>query len=417
VLQLGPQTFEAEYWVSAINHPDVRRMPLVTGKIRDCISQFSPPTRFGTVYREDLNRARKVRVYLYANVVNIESDPVVNTVTRVEVKTLSGRTVYFEARLFVLATGGIENARLLLASNKVHPAGLANGNDLVGRYFMDNPRLLSHRIRLDGSWSTNQLYDIKFHYKKNSVVAAHGISVAAQFALNKETQEQEGLLNGRLWFSSAFLGEETEAAKALHRRKQAFLARGQTQWSAPADFAEMLLHPVDTIGYGVTRLVRMRRLINHVKLQMVMEQAPDPDSRITLSPQKDALGMNRVRVDWRLGELEARTFNRTFQLLADELRASGAGEVTFEPDIDKDDWPENIEGTWHHMGTTRMHDSPKQGVVDRDCKVHDLNNLYIAGSSVFPSGGPNYPTIVIVALALRLADHISVSLKSAVSVV
>jgi len=416
VLELGPQNFDPEYWVSKINRPEVRRMPLVTGRMRDCISQFSPPTRFGSTYKDELSQARKVQTYLFANVTNIETDAKTSAVKRVEVKTLSGRTVFFDAKLFVLATGGIENARLLLASNKDFPAGLGNGNDLVGRYFMDNPRLLRHRIKLNGDWSKNHLYDMKYHYKKNSLVRAHGIDVASQFALTGDAQVEEGLLNARMWVSSQLLGEETDTSRAVHRRKQAFLARGQTQWSFTGDMATILTHPVETIGYGVTRFVRLRPLINHIKLQMVIEQSPNPDSRVTLSPQKDALGMNRVRVDWRLGELEARTFNRGFQILDEEMRASGSGEVTFDPDVDKDNWPDNIEGTWHHMGTTRMDASPQHGVVDLDSKIHGLNNFYVAGSSIFPTAGPNYPTIMIVALTLRLADHLAVSLKSGASV-
>jgi choline dehydrogenase-like flavoprotein len=416
VLELGPQNFEPDYWVRQINRPEVRRMPLVTGRMRDCISQFSPPTRFGSVYREELKNARNVHTYLYANVVNIEADTVGESIRRVEVRTLTGRTVFFEAKLFVLATGGIENARLLLASNKDYPAGLANGNDLVGRYFMDNPRLLRHRVRLNDDWASDHLYDMKYHYKKNSLVRALGMDVAAQFAVSQEVQEQEGLLNARMWVSSQFLGEETDTSRAVHRRKQSLLARGQTQWNFGADVATILTHPVETLGYGLTRFIRPRALINHVKLQMVIEQSPNPDSRVTLSSQRDALGMNRVRVDWRLGELEARTFNRGFKLLDEEFRASNVGEVSFEPDIDKDDWPENIEGTWHHMGTTRMHDSPHQGVVDSDSKVHGLQNMFIVGSSVFPTAGPNYPTIMLVALTLRLADRIGVTLKGPVSV-
>jgi len=119
--------------------------------------------------------------------------------------------------------------------------------------------------------------------------------------------------------------------------------------------------------------------------------------------------MCRVQVNWRLGEQVKRTFDRTLALLAADMRKSGIAEVTLDPVLEGAAWPASLEkeGTWHHMGTTRMHDSPKQGVVDRNCKVHGMTNLYIAGSSVFPTAGANFPTITIAALTLRLAEHIA----------
>ena len=116
--------------------------------MRDTVAQFSPPVRFGKVYREELSRSTRVRVFLHANVLNIDTDAQGTTISRVKVGTLSGRAMSVTARIFVLATGGIENARLLLASNKVQAAGLGNGNDLVGRYFMDHPRMMSGKVRV-----------------------------------------------------------------------------------------------------------------------------------------------------------------------------------------------------------------------------------------------------------------------------
>lgn len=413
LLKLGPKNFEPAFWEAAINRPDVRRIPLTSGKVKDSISQFSPPVRFGKVYRNDLKRAQRVRVFLYANVVNIDSDKEARTVLRVKVVTLSGRTMYVTARQFVLATGGIENPRLLLVSNKVQAAGLGNGNDLVGRFFMDHPRLLSGNIRFTKEWSRNKLHDIKYHYQ-NATVAAHNTNIASQFSLAPEVLKQERLLNAQVWFSSIFPGEGSEGAQALFRCKQALLHKEQPGWKVGRDLATMILHPVDTLGYGFTRVFQPRSLISSIKFQAIVEPEPNPDSRITLSEtQRDRLGMERVRVDWRLGEQVKRTFDRTFAILADEIRGTGIATVALDPVIEGNPWPSTLEkeGTWHHMGTTRMHDSPTQGVVDRQCKVHGMTNLYIAGSSVFPTAGANYPTITIAALTLRLAAHIVQQLK------
>jgi choline dehydrogenase-like flavoprotein len=407
LLKLGPNNFDPEFWEKAIGRNDVRRMPLVTGKVRDTISQFSPPARFGKLYRETLRRSQRVRVYLYANAVHIDTDRPARTVSQVQVATLTGRRMKVSARLFILATGGIENARLLLASNRIQPSGLGNGNDLVGRYFMDHPRLFSGNIRFSREWGRNKLSDVKYHYQ-NAAVSAHGTCIAHQFALTPEVMKEEEILNARVWFNSVFPGEGSAGAQALFRCKQALLKKEQAGWKLGEDLRTMVTHPLDTIGYGYTRLFQPRWLIKGVKFQLIVEPEPDPTSRVLLSPsQKDQLGMSRVQVDWRLGSKVQRTFDRTLAILAEDMRQSGVADVELDPPIEGGSWPEGIEGTWHHMGTTRMHDSPRNGVVDRDCKVHGMSNLYVAGSSVFPTAGANFPTITLAALAFRLSEHIA----------
>lgn len=413
LLRLGPNNYEPEFWERSIGRPDVRRMPLSTGMVRDTISQFSPPARFGKLYRDTLKHARNLRVFLYANATNIDTDRAARCVTRIQVGTLTGRYIEVRARYYVLATGGIENARLLLASNKVQAAGLGNANDLVGRFFMDHPRMYSGNIRFSKDWSRNKLSDVKYHYM-NAAVSAHGTCIAHQFALTPETLSNEKLLNARVWFSSVFPGEGSEGAQALFRCKQALLKKDQEDWSLAKDIFTMATHPIDTIGYGYTRLFQPRWLIRGVKFQLIVEPEPNRDSRVMLSPsQKDQLGVQRVRVDWRLTENVQRTFDRTLAILAEDMRQSGVAEVDLDPPLLGRRWPSELEGTWHHMGTTRMHDSPTQGVVDRNCKVHGISNLYVAGSSVFPTAGANFPTITLAALAFRMSDHIMSDLRSA----
>lgn len=412
LLKLGPNNFDPAFWETSIGRRDVRRIPLVTGKIRDTISQFSAPVRFGKLYRGELKQARHIRVFLYANALEIQTDSYARQVTQIKVATLSGRRMSVSAKLYVLATGGIENARLLLASNKTIAAGVGNANDLVGRFFMDHPRLLSGSVRFTHEWSRNKLYDVKYHFH-NAAVAAHGTRIASQFALLPEVLREERLLNARVWLSSVFPGEDSAGSQALYRCKQALMKKDQVGWKLHKDLATMIAHPVDTFGYGFTRVFQPRWLIKGVKFQAIVEPEPDPESRVTLSTARDQLGMNRVRVNWRIGHRVQRTFDRTFALLADELRSSGIADVALDPPIEGGDWPPTLvkEGTWHHMGTTRMHDSPKQGVVDRNCLVHGMSNLYIAGSSLFPTAGANFPTITIAALTFRLGEHLVQQLR------
>jgi choline dehydrogenase-like flavoprotein len=254
------------------------------------------------------------------------------------------------------------------------------------------------------------LYDAKFHYQ-NPAVAAYGTRIAAQLALKPEIVEQEQLLNCHVWFSSLFFGEDTEAAETLRRIRRTLSKMEQPGSSLGQDLAALMANPIDTLGFGFSRQFRPRQLIKSIRLQAIVEPEPNPDSCVTLSCERDQLGMNRVRVIWKLGSAVQRTFNRTFTIVADDLRRNGIADIALDPALEGGSWPETLESTSHHMGTTRMHDSPRYGVVDRNCRVHSVNNLYIAGSSVFPTGGTNFPTITIVALALRLSDHVANELQ------
>jgi choline dehydrogenase-like flavoprotein len=407
LLKLGPNRYDVDFWVDAIGKPQIHPIALNAARVVTGISQFSPPARFGRLYRDELANSKSTRVYLYANAVDIEVDAD-RAIRSVQVKTLTGRAVVAAAKIFVLATGGIENARLLLASNKVRPNGLGNDNDLVGRFFMDHPRIFTGKIHFRKGWSGHMLYDVLFNYL-NKAIAAHGACVAAQFALSPQLQANERLLNARICFSSLFFGQDTEAREALGRIKHRFARDAEFDQSLAHDIFAVSARPTLLAQLILARVLRRPQLIKHSRFQAIVEPLPDPASRVTLSSECDRLGVNRVRVDWRLGAQVKHTFDRTLAIIAEELTSAGVADVVLDPPIEGGDWPSSFEkeGSWHHMGTTRMDDSPKLGVVDRKCRVHGTSNLYVAGSSVFPTAGGDFPTITIVALALRLSDHIA----------
>lgn len=145
-----------------------------------------------------------------------------------------------------------------------------------------------------------------------------------------------------------------------------------------------------------------------IDLVCQFEQVPNPDSRITLSNESDMLGMKRVNVIWKLNKLDKHTVRVLTEFVASEITRLNLGRVKLEDWVldTENVWPDNLKGAWHHIGTTRMSDEPKQGVVDKNCRVHSTDNLYISGSSVFPTSGYVNPTLTIVALSLRLADHL-----------
>lgn len=407
LLRIGPNRFDAEFWVAAIGRPDVRRITFSTDGVVDAISQFSPPLRFGRFYRRALQKSAYVTVFLHANAVDIETDADGRKVEAIRLATLTGRSARATAKVFVLAAGGIENARLLLISNNSQPAGLGNHNDLVGRFFMDHVQLLSGQLRFFENWGYNKLYNERYNYHEKRV-SAHDTCVAAQLMLTPSVQEREKLLNAQVCFSTVFLWEKSGAANALRRLKRGIQREAPGQ-GLRRDLLTLVTREFNTTGIVGVRHLRHRSLACGHRFHAIIEPAPDPESRVMLSQQRDRLGINRVTVRWRLSSMEKRTADRTFALIASALSAAGVADVSLDPPIEGGEWPDtfSFEGAWHHMGTTRMHDSPKLGVVDRRCRVHGIENLYVSGSSVFPTAGGNFPTITIIALALRLSEHIA----------
>jgi len=151
------------------------------------------------------------------------------------------------------------------------------------------------------------------------------------------------------------------------------------------------------------RRARKRLRIGHLTLINFCEQAPNRASRVTLGAERDVLGVNKLVVDWRVGEAERRTVVQLHEAIGRAVERAGIGAMEVGAD-DPDDM--HFTDASHHMGTTRMGDDPKAAVVDHNCRMHGVRNLYIAGSSVFPTSGHANPTLTIIALTLRLAEHL-----------
>ena len=142
-------------------------------------------------------------------------------------------------------------------------------------------------------------------------------------------------------------------------------------------------------------------------MRVESEQVPNAESRVTLLPEKDALGLNRVRLNWVLTDLERQSAVAVAKTFATEFGRLGLGRIKLDNEMLREDGSPRVHFGYHQMGTTRMADDPLKGVVDRNCLIHGLSNIYAAGSSVFPTSGFMNPTLTIVALALRLSDHLA----------
>jgi len=387
-------------------------LPIEDERVVTQISQVSREPRFSVAYQDDIRNAENVDCYLNANVLEIETAEPVREVTGLTVATLAGTQFRVTAKVYVLSTGGIENPRLLLASNRVQTAGLGNEHDLVGRFFMEHPRVHKGKIVLDNPTLTTNLYDPQYTYF-NSPIGAH-------LALSEEAQRAEQVINFKTWIITVYKGEESrggESLKNLYRaiRKTTlpdhFMDTSGSFWVR--NFSNLALDFPNTTAVILGRLFKPNWLIDKFMFANLIEPVPNPDSRVTLTREKDRTGLNRISLDWRLTRLDKYSIKRSHEIIDEAVRKAGIGRVEDKLDDTDDSWPEDLQWGWHHMGTTRMHDDPKQGVVNRDCKVHGLANLFVGGSSVFPTGGNDLPTLTIVALALRLADHIKGNLERA----
>jgi len=380
VCQIGPFLYDDAdaFSEGGKHHP----LDLPGGEVMTRWFEYSPPTRFGQVYRKDIEQASNIKTYLHSNVMEIVPNETATSVERLVVGTLSGRRFEVRPQMVILATGGIENARMLLVSNSVEKAGLGNGRGLVGRYFMEHP-----------------------HVDRPCEIMITDPSLVAPY-YQTYTKSAGANIRGVFMFKAEYLRKNRRLGTVMTFYKQ-------KEIRSDAEVEEKDPDETRAIEPGLAQLIRSTTsragdtplLAMRYGTGCATEQAPNPDSRITLSADKDAMGMNRSQIDWKLSAADRANLRLNLEALSRAFGAWGEGRVRILfPEKDK--W-EEAEG-WgnHHMGTTRMAEDPRKGVVDGDCKVHGISNLYVAGSSVFTTSATVNPTLTIVALALRLADHV-----------
>lgn len=367
--------------------------------------------RFAASRARDLIEGAKVRILLHANAVKLHAGPGARTIEHVEVRPLDGPPRRVQAGRFVLACGAIENARLMLASNDVEPAGVGNRHDQVGRYFMEHPTGRLGRVE------TARPFELWAAFQKRFVTS--GPPLAPVLRLGDATQHREQALNSVVTFK---LQRDPARGVALGNRIYHSLKHS----IAPDRRGRVLDHLYRGARAWLHREVRetverLRAEAGLTRLYLIVrgEQAPNPESRILLSAERDALGQPRADLAWRLSEIDKHSSRVLARTLDAEFRRLGRGAVEPSAWLDDPDpqWPVDptvgnhpIAG-YHHIGGTRMSAHPRCGVVDADCRVHGYENLYVAGSSVFATSGWANPTLTIVALALRLAEHLEGRMK------
>ena len=357
--------------------------------------------RFGSSIETFRNLAMRFRhsrtVHLMTGATALElcNDNEASRVDRVSVITRSKRPLEVHAQIFVLAAGGLENARLLLLSRQSQPHGLGNHHDLVGRFFQEHLRIQSGVVIPNDVRLAKQVGFYQRRYVGKW-------QVTSALTLNERLLRREGLLN-----FVAYLRVTSEAAASAPARAAATLIKARRETGSARTPIRPYLsiaarHPLQVVRAQIP----LRRMRGEPRLQLSFqsEQAPNPASRVTLSSQRDTFGRPRVRMEWRLTDIDTTSIRRAQELIDQELQRANLGRVA--QFYGEEEIPIPVGGFRHHIGTTRMHESPRFGVVDSDCRVHGINNLFVAGSSVFPTGGYANPTLTLAALSVRLADHI-----------
>jgi len=397
VIQLGPYVYDAVFLTGEMGE---KLLPFHGDVLRTVMTRTNP-LRFGEAYRDAVRSSDNITVLLNANVLTLEADGAGRNVSRARIATLNGKRFSVRARSYVAACGGIENPRLLLLSQQAGGQPFGNGHDTVGRFFMEH-LLYSGGLLVVADDNTD--YGIYAEAKEHdssqlqAMLAFHPTFLAREKLPNLyfELEEQRGY-----GFSDGI-----EAISDILR------SVASLRWPDKlGSRAAAILGDVDVLVDGTAEKVIGKPLFRDkpplaFRLRSLGEQVPNPDSRVTLGTQTDRFGLPVADLAWQTTEQDIAALLQSFEIVAREAGRAGLGRVKLDTaEIGEVPLP-TMRGGHHHMGTTRMSDDPRNGVVDRNCRVHGMGNLYVAGSSVFPTAGYGNPTLTIVALALRLAGHL-----------
>ena len=395
-LQLSQLDFDAPVWeMFGIEPPAFDPSCLVP-----VFSQWCPRPNFAVVHQKALRESESVRVLLDAHAVELRSNSAASSVERVIIKSLSGKAGSIQAKHHVICSGGIDTARLLLASRSVEPRGLGNKNDLVGRFFQDHVAVTFAQVQPRRRSHLQELYD-QFYWNRSKL--------QPKIALSAPRQREAQVLNAVSQVTFA-----TPPASAIVAAKELLLAI-KTKRSVKTGVLWNILKGADDVTRLAYRYWFQNRAFSPkdgpIHLEAHCEQEPDPNSRVSLGSAGDALGMPRAQIDWRVTDLSKKTVAVLHEMIRSEFRRLDVGNV-IALDVLSDDaaWCRKMSDVNHHIGTTRMADDCRHGVVNRHCQVHGVDNLHVGSSAVFPTGGYANPTLTTIALCLRLCDRLKAML-------
>lgn len=370
--------------------------------------QFSYPRDFGEIYESKFHDFQNIRVLLNRTITHIQLDKSGGRVAHLCARNENGEEKQIFAESIVIACGGIENPRLLLAANDVAANGIGNSNDLVGRYFNDHPYAFIGEVLATDRGGDSISEELTLHDYD-----AVGVEQKSLLALTlSDARVIDEKLNRCALYFVRRPGYKSKAdyysSSGVSLSYIVDLLRGTETRTRPLvpEIREVLKGIPSILGTAARATRHMVRPENSFAARVVMTATPNSNSRVTLGEEVDRHGIALPRVDWQLHRSDRNGLTALMKSAKSYFASRGLGQLTEIAWNEKTGWPRGMTGGKHHMGTTRMHIKPDRGVVNADCRVHEVDNLFIAGSSIFPTGGYANPTLTIVALAVRLADHL-----------
>ncbi len=400
-----------------------KRLPLQSNRVETAVFQFPDASVISDRRRDEVIASSNVTIYTYATAQSLIVAAGGRRVEGVCGVSAPDRKIEFRAREVILCANGFSTPQLLLNSTDVSPNGVGNEHDNVGRYYMNHPLV-------DGGdfipankemFSKMALYDLR---------TVRDTAILGYFHMTADAIRTENLLNICFMLFPAEKGYRENSRMSERQQYGAYCAlqvRDALKYGRAIRFDQIgaaIIGFDGLIKIGLDRVINRRQMLrwnlgrggwsnmpdltahyDRFGIVHLIEQAAHRDNRVYLGNERDALGARKFTIDWKLHDEDVEAVQRAQAIFAEEVKKSGLG--TYEPLKNKDGGIEVISAsTGHVMGATRMHEDPKQGVVDANCKVHGVDNLHIASSSVFPSGGYANPTFTIIALAIRLADRV-----------
>lgn len=350
------------------------------------------PINMRSEYADQLKNTPNIQICINANVTELESNAAQNAVEKLHVSSLNGNHFHVHAKHYILACGGWENARLLLLSRRHSASGLGNQYDNVGRYYAEHPKIMLGNIVP----TTKTLRSPVLFWKRR--LSNDGF-VRLGIRLSDSVQRKEKLLNH--YIQLMYPHSMSEAiASSDDLLKNLGLSR-----STIHKLVKFAPHAFRLLDAFERRILNLPLRFKQIAIFNHFEQIPNRESRVTLSNQRDALGMNLLKVDLKVSTEEKHCMVRFQKILGSVFKEQCIGNLTSSFPPIETEWP-GLTDSSHHIGTTRMSVNARKGVVNENCQVHGIHNLFIAGSAVFPTGGHINPTLTIVALSLRLADFL-----------
>ena len=389
---------------------DLWRCERVTAPFQDgrelelMISKYSPHPYLASVHRGSIESSRQVDCLLNAKVASLELDRDCHHLRKVRIRSPHGREASISARVAVLCAGVIENARILLASPQAGGCEIGNQTDLVGRYYQDHVGFYAARMTPLDWGAFRQLFA--------SFIPGNQ-KYLPKIQLAKALQRQDSLLNvtGNLDVQENEDSPRNSARRIFHSLRRRTSSIRDSQPASLLDLWRLLQSAPQTLDFLAAHFVKHRIAISRKGRFFLMANAecePLHGSRITLGEQRDAYGLQRPQVNWLISDLTLHSLQIYGQVLKRSLESAGIATIHLSPYLldPTVNWKDNAYSLYHHMGATRMAASPTHGVVDGQGRVHGIANLYIAGTSILPTGSASNPSYTALALAFRTADHL-----------